>query len=208
VQFQLLVADVTTGWLCFYCKGKPLLKCRIQRDDSYVEALLERAMDFIMMVKNDIEPEKDPERDILIPSSDLERWDECAARYCQVKRQIEPLEATLKQLAKEEKSVKKELTELLGAFHKGKYSGVQVTKTVRSDVVDWKAVCSALCESHGITLKDSDLAEFSRPGAVSIRVTASKEAISSLGVTDSVIPDTPATLPPQAQQGEVRSFFF
>ena len=69
VKFQLLVAGITNGWLCFYMIDKPMIRFSISLSADEAKMFAKIAADFWLRITNNIEPEKG-ENDIYVPKGD------------------------------------------------------------------------------------------------------------------------------------------
>lgn len=167
VQQQLLVAEAQRGFLFFYHQGQDI-EFEIQRDESFLNALVESAMDFWSAVKSKKEPNKDPERDLYLPHGDDERqWQQLAASYRQRALSITELKSQLKSLEDEQSTIENTLVVLMGDYVAAEHSGLRISRFQSQGAIDYKAALQALQPD----IQASTLEGYRKPSATRIRVT-------------------------------------
>ncbi|MGI9277009.1 MAG: lambda-exonuclease family protein [Endozoicomonas sp.] len=171
VQFQMLVADASKGWLCFYHKGLPLLPVCIARDESLVRQLQQEAEAFWQCVEEGREPEKDPEKDVFIPQGLMEQaqWYKLAMIYRRRQMQLNRLKEELETGKSQQKQLQQELQELMGEFRVAESDGLRICRSDCNGSVDYQKALEALCEQHQLAVPD--LEPFRRNGREQIRIT-------------------------------------
>lgn len=144
VQHQILVAGASHGWLVFYDpEARDLIEFDIERDDRLIERILTEGRAFYEMIVKDIEPERDPERDVFVPPEGEKRqaWIRAANDYLTADRDIKRLQAQLSGLLQVQSQAKSVLVNLLGGNLKGDFAGVSVTRSVVKGRLDAKRLC-------------------------------------------------------------------
>ena len=75
VQHQLYVADAQTGYLVFYQDADQVEVFELQRDPALIHQLVAEGLAFWEAIQSKREPEKDPARDLFIPTGEqAEAW--------------------------------------------------------------------------------------------------------------------------------------
>ncbi|WAR45998.1 YqaJ viral recombinase family nuclease [Methylomonas rapida] len=167
VQQQLLVADAKRGFLFFYHQGQDV-EFEIQRDERFLTALVESAMDFWSAVKSKKEPPKDPERDLYLPQGDAERqWQQLAATYRQRALTILDLKSQLNQLENEQSRIEDTLVALMGDYVAAEHSGLRISRFQSQGAIDYKAALQALQPD----VQAAALEVYRKPSATRVRVT-------------------------------------
>ncbi|QPK64039.1 YqaJ viral recombinase family protein [Methylomonas sp. LL1] len=167
VQQQLLVAEAQRGILFFYHQGQDV-EFEIQRDENFLTALIESAMDFWASVKYKKEPIKDPERDLYLPKGHAERqWQQLAATYRQRALTILDLKSQLNQLEDEQSRIEDTLVALMGDYVAAEHSGLRISRFQSQGAIDYKAALQVLQPD----IQASDLEAYRKPSASRVRVT-------------------------------------
>jgi len=155
VQQQILVAEAERGFLYFYQAGQTV-EFEIQRDDVFISALIETAMDFWAAVKSGKEPSKDPLRDLFLPQGPAEQqWQQLAAHYRQNALQMDELKVQLKALEILQPDLEKGLVALMGDYKAAEHSGVRVNCFQMQGTIDYKAALQTLLPAVSETVLES-----------------------------------------------------
>jgi putative phage-type endonuclease len=167
VQHQLYVAGADTGWLAFYFAGE-LELFEVRRDETLLSELVERALAFWEAVRTRHEPERDPTRDLYVPSGEaLAHWTALAADYRALAEVAEGHEQALTGVKQALDEIETALLERMGAFVVGEAAGLKVTRYLQSGAVDYKAALKALVPE----LAPETLERYRRKSAERVRVT-------------------------------------
>ena len=179
LQHQLYVAGAELGWLAFYFAGE-LEVFEVRRDEPLLVTLLERALAFWEAVTTRREPERDPARDLYVPSGEaLAHWTALAAEYRALAEVAEGHEQALTAVKGALDDLEGTLVDLMGAFVVGEAAGLKVTRYLQSGAVDYKAALKALVPE----LAAETLERYRRKSAERVRVTVLTEEKASVPVT-------------------------
>ncbi len=175
VQFQMLVADASSAWLCFYHKGLPLLPVLIPRDDILVLQLQSEAEDFWQQVLHGDEPDKDPQRDLYRPQglSEQVQWYKLSMAYRQRQQRLNRLKEELESGKAQQKRLQQELQYLMGAFRTAESDGLRVCQSECCGAVDYQKALETLCQQHELDVPE--LEPFRRNSRQQTRVTVLNE---------------------------------
>jgi len=172
VQQQILVAEAERGFLYFYQAGQTV-EFEIQRDDVFIRALIETAMDFWAAVKSGKEPNKDPERDLFLPQGLAEQqWQQLAAHYRQNALQMDELKVQLKALEILQPDLEKGLVALMGDYKAAEHSGVRVNCFQMQGPIDYKTAIQTLLPDVSETVLES----YRKKTSERVRITCRDEA--------------------------------
>ena len=81
VQHQLYVAGAGKGWLVFYLDPQNQVVFEVARDATLIRAIVAQGKAFWQALVEGAEPQKDPVRDLFVPSGDqLQEWTALAGR--------------------------------------------------------------------------------------------------------------------------------
>ena len=171
VQFQMLVADATHAWLCFYFKGSPLLPVLIPRDERLMLQLQSEAEDFWQQVLHGDEPDKDSERDLYRPQGLVEQaqWYKLSMVYRQRQQRLNKLKEELESGKARQKLLQQELQQLMGEFRTAESDGLRVCQSECCGTVDYQKTLESLCQQHQLDMPD--LEPFRRKSRHQVRVT-------------------------------------
>jgi putative phage-type endonuclease len=198
VQHQLLVTGAKDGWLVFWYEGK-LLEFVIRRDEAMIQELLARADKFWQQVSDRKEPEKDPERDLYIPTGkEAQQWISAAEEYRIYDAEVQELKRRLDDLQKKQKPLLDNLKSLMGEYYQADFGGLMVTRYKVTGKVNY----SKLLEERASAVTPDDIEKYRANASERCRVT----------VTDSVKPryivDEEVLAPLQQMPERVDSFYF
>ena len=175
VQHQMYVSGASEGYLVFYHEGRDLQVFRIDRDDDYIERLVKKAQEFFELVMKRKAPEKDPERDILIPTGQqAEIWVEASETIKLYDADIKAYQKKIEEAKEKRREAEATLKQLLGNFHTAEYNGVRVHRYIREGKVNFKA----FLEDNHPDADISKLEAYKEQGTEVFRIT----------VTDNVLP--------------------
>jgi putative phage-type endonuclease len=140
VQHQMYVSGASEGFLVFYHEERDLQIFQIGRDEIYIEQLVKKAREFFDRVEKRKPPEKDPERDILIPTGEAaEKWVEASETVKFYDADIKEAQKRIEAAKAKRKEAEDTLKNLLGDFHTAEYNGVRVNRHVREGRVNFQA---------------------------------------------------------------------
>lgn len=132
LQHQIYVTDNSFAYY-FSFDGIDGVILKVQRDDNYIEKMLEKEHEFYECLMNNIAPEPD-ENDYI--QRDDELWEQCASKYQSVKKQLKDLET-------QEEELKKQLIFLSGESN-AKGGGISLCQIVRKGNVDYQKLLKQL----------------------------------------------------------------
>ena len=172
VQHQIYVASASKGYLYFWYEGFDV-SFEIERDDAFIAELLDASMEFWASLKNGIEPAKDPDRDMYIPSGDIDKqkWLEIAVEYRQQDEKLEGYQAEVKRLLAMLDENESQFLEMMGDYSCGEYAGVRVTPYASKGSVSYKSVVKSLLPA----LTEAEMEPFRGKTKTGVRVTVRDE---------------------------------
>jgi hypothetical protein len=182
VQHQFRVSDiagftgVTQAYLFFYDPENPegSVLFEIERDQAMIDEIEDRAQAFWNHVDRRKEPNKDPERDILVPEGlTRRRWLMLADEY----RQLAEQAASLSHLKERMDTIKEQLETLLGEFATGETGGVRVSRYLQRGGIDWQQAFKDLLPA----VDEAMLEKYRKPDASRVRLTPTKGLDVALG---------------------------
>jgi len=175
VQQQILVANSDRAWLSLYLNDREYLDIPIPRDNTLISELLFEAQKFWECLNSNRPPDRDPARDIFIPSgSELDQWNVLACSYHSAEEMILDYKSKIKALEEEQTQIERGLLQLMGDFAHAESAGLRVSRYLQQGNIDYKAVLKLLLpdldpsvlerfrrqptERSRFTLKDEDKA--------------------------------------------------
>ena len=168
VQHQLLVTGAKRGFLVFGHKSGVLKVFTITPDEQLLKELIVAAAMFQRRVMDRDEPEKDPEKDLYIPSGEqAQRWIYAAEQYRAYERQIDSLKAQLAELKARQAPHLEEMETLMGDSHYADYCGVMLTRYRKRGRVNY----SKLFADKQLQLSENDLNSYREDSTMCSRVT-------------------------------------
>lgn len=130
VQFQMLVTGARQAVLFFWRPDDQKMFV-VQRDDAYVDLLLQKALDFSRRLLEADEPPIDPTQDVFRPTgAAVAEWTRLTAAYKASHALLSAAEQEVKRLKQELEPHKAALVKLKGSFARASHNGVDVTSTV------------------------------------------------------------------------------
>lgn len=180
VQHQILVTESDHGWLGFYWTDESsgedgILMFKIDRDDKYLDEYRVKAIKFWDSVLEKKEPEKDPKRDLFIPSGNQAAvWAHHASNYSTLDAEIKEVEKQLESLKTARKNHLDPLVNMMeeDGYFNSDFAGVQVTRFRVSGKVDWKS----MAKDHISDANDKEL-KYTGPESMRCRATARADII-------------------------------
>lgn len=168
VQHQMYVSGASKGYLYFWYEGFDV-SFEIERDDAFIAELLDASMEFFARLKNGIEPAKDPDRDMYIPSGniDQQKWLEIAVEYRQQDDKLIGYQAEVKRLQAMLDEKERQFLEMMGDYSCGEYAGVRVTQYSARGSVSYKSVVKSLLPA----LTEAEMEPFRGKAKTGVRVT-------------------------------------
>lgn len=195
VQHQMLACGADTGWLVFW-RDDEYIEFQIKRDDSFLKQYLVEAKEFWEKIQNNIEPEKDPEKDIYIPEgNDATEWAYHAEQYKALEAQITALKEQIKNLQTSQKPSLDKMKEMMGDNLSADYAGVLITNYSVKGRVNYKK----MAEEEGIS--EEVLKKYLGKSTMRTRVTVSEDVAPRNIVS-------PAIVQPAKKASESRDFYF
>lgn len=176
VQQQIYVAESQSAWLMFYhpADDGTYELFEIERDDAFIEKLLEEATKFWFHITKDVAPDLDVERDLYIPQGDAsDDWIFHATDYRLMKEQIREWEAKIKTLKPKLNAAQKAMESMMGDFYKADYAGVSITRFEKQGAINYERY---LKENHP-DIDASVLEAYRKPGSTQCRVTVTDDAM-------------------------------
>ena len=168
VQHQLYVAGADKGWLVFYLDAQHRLVFELARDRDLIRAIVGQAKTFWQAIVAGDEPEKDPVRDLFVPSgAQAEEWTTLAGRYRRIQQEAKTLDADLKRQKAELDAIQNQLVAMMGEALIAESAGLRITRFCAKGSVDYPALLKAL-----LPALEADAVEgFRRKPSERVRVT-------------------------------------
>ncbi|MCF7990896.1 MAG: YqaJ viral recombinase family protein [Thiohalocapsa sp.] len=191
VQHQLYVAGAEKGWLVFYLDAQRQAVFEVARDPELIAAIVARGKAFWQAIVDGNEPEKDPVRDLFVPSgSRLREWTVLARRYRAIHGEAKALEADLKHRKADLDEIQTTLVAMMGEALIAESAGLRVTRFCAKGNVDYGALLQALLPE----LEPDAVERFRRKPSERVRVTVQEDA------DRAVIPFEEAGITPATEQ--------
>lgn len=177
VQQQILVANSDRAWLTLYLNEREYLDIPIPRDDTVIDAIIFEARKFSECLRTNTPPDRDPSRDIFIPSGlQLDQWNALASSYHNAEEMILDYKAKIKLLEAEQAQVESTLLQLMGDFAHAESAGLRVSRYLQQGSIDYKTALQSLVPD----LDPEVLEQFRRPGSERTRFTVKSEEKASV----------------------------
>jgi putative phage-type endonuclease len=179
VQQQMFVTDAKEGFLVFGRveeDERGIMECvetvvlSFTPDVELHKQIEEKTVEFMRKVHDGIEPEKDPERDVFVPSDPLDarKWAEAALEIRPLLERRKILKEKLDAVEKAISDSAKPVLEVLGKNKTGEFAGLRAMRTERVGHVDWKQ----LLEDSGIDPNDENKVNpYRKSGSVNYKYT-------------------------------------
>ena len=152
VQHQILVAEAKRGYLVFYDHAaNDLIVFDIERDDEFIESLVNAGMQFYDCLKNGIEPDRDPKKDFFIPKGEeeVQTWMHHAQTLIGLEKEIEAHKVEMARLQERVDQSKAALIGMMGdREYLADYGGIAITRKLVSGRVDYKAMVEDLLQKE------------------------------------------------------------
>ncbi len=167
LQHQIYVSGAAKGTLAVYHQGE-IVVLGIVRNDVFIIDLAQKALAFWESVQNRIEPAKDPDRDLFIPTGEaMNAWTRIADEYWMLERERSGRDAEVKRIEKRQGVLEKELVELMNGFARGAGAGLLVTRYLQQGSVDYRKALDALAPG----IDTATLQQYRRPASERVRIT-------------------------------------
>ena len=177
VQQQILVADSDRAWLSLYLNEREFLDIPIPRDDVLINELIFEARKFWECLNSNSPPDRDPARDIYIPSgSELDKWNVLACSYHSAEELILDYKSKINALEKEQSEVETSLLQLMGDFAHAESAGLRVSRYLQQGSIDFKAALKSIQPD----LDPAFLEQFRKPSTERSRFTTKDEEKASV----------------------------
>lgn len=145
VQQQILVANSDSAWLSLYLNEREYLDIPIPRDDNVINAIIFEARKFWEYLKTNTPPERDPNRDVFIPSgAQLDRWNTLASSYHNAEDLILDYKSKIMVLEEEQTQIESNLLQLMGDFAHAESAGLRVSLYLQQGSIDFRAALKSL----------------------------------------------------------------
>lgn len=173
VQQQVYVAAAPHGVLALYCEDE-LLALPVPRDDALIAELVGKALGFWDAIQKRREPDKDPERDVYVPTGPaLGVWIEVAEAYRALETRRGAQESELTAIAERQKALQDRLLALMGNFAHGAAAGIKVTRYLQRGNVDY----GKLLKEHAPQIGPELMERYRRSSSQRVRVDANGEPL-------------------------------
>jgi hypothetical protein len=144
VEHQLYVAGADKGWLVFYLDEHNQLTFELARDPTLIRAIVAQGKAFWQAIVDGDEPEKDPVRDLFVPSgAQVEEWTTLAGRYRHIQQEAKALEADIKRRKADLDDIQTQLVAMMGEALIAESAGLRVTRFCAKGSVDYPALLKA-----------------------------------------------------------------
>lgn len=173
VQHQLYVAGAETGYLVFYQDADHVEVFELPRDPALIRRLVAEGLAFWEAIQSNREPEKDPARDLFIPTGEqAEVWRALAGRYRRVHARVQGLEAELKTGKRDRDALQTDLIALMGDALIAESDGLHISRFCAKGSVDYPELLKALLPD----LDAQTCERFRRNPSERVRVSVQEEA--------------------------------
>jgi putative phage-type endonuclease len=173
VQHQLYVAGADKGWLVFYLDAQNQLAFELDRDPTLIRAIVARGKAFWQAIVEHEEPDKDPVRDLFVPTGvQLQEWAALAGRYRRIQQEARTLDADLKRRKADLDQIQTQLVAMMGEALIAESAGLRITRFCAKGSVDYPALLEALLPG----LEPDAVEGFRRKPSERVRVTLQTSA--------------------------------
>lgn len=184
VQHQIAVAGADMGYLVFYHPSHAPVVFEIQREDSFIDMMLNQELEFWEMVQTGKPPEKDPERDHYTPEDAVRvQWALHADQLKRVESDLVKAMQTVNVCKGQRESIRDELVTLMGGYVSAKADGISITRYIQDGAIDWKAVAMQFDPD----LSDEKYSAFRKVGGSRVRLTVDADASTTSASLDEVL---------------------
>lgn len=184
VQHQIAVAGADMGYLVFYHPSHSPVVFEIQREDSFIDMMLDRELDFWEMVQTGKAPPKDPERDHYTPEDAVRvQWAMFADQLKRVDADLVRSMQTVKVCKEQRETIRDELVALMGGYVSAKADGISITRYIQDGSIDWKAVAMQFDPD----LSDEKYGAYRKAGGGRVRLTVDTDATTDSASLDEVL---------------------
>lgn len=183
VQYQMLAVGSEVGYLVFWFNGE-IQVFVIKADKPFLNELYREAKRFWTLIEGRIEPQKDPKKDLYIPTGEeAVQWIAEAEAYKAYALQIEQLKASLDELKERQQVALDAMKAMMGEYYLADYCGVMVTRYQVQGRIDYAAYLA----DSGKAAKPDDLEQYRGKPSERWRVTISDSVMPRTIVEDSVL---------------------
>ena len=173
VQHQVYVAGADKGWLVFYLDEQNQRVFELARDAKLIRAIVGQGKAFWQAIVDGDEPEKDPGRDLFVPTGEqLGEWTALAGRYRRIQQEAKTIDATLKRRKAELDQIQTQLVAMMGEALIAESAGLRITRFCAKGSVDYPALVTALLPE----LEADAIERFRRSPTERVRVTVQETA--------------------------------
>lgn len=145
IQQQILVANSDRAWLSLYLNEREYLDIPILRDDAIINTIIFEARKFWECLKTNTPPERDPSRDVFIPSGfQLDHWNALASSYHSAEEMMLDYKSKIKTLEEEQTQIESGFLQLMGDFAHAESAGLRVSRYLQQGSIDYKAALKSL----------------------------------------------------------------
>jgi len=167
VQHQLYVAGAETGYLVFYQDAEHVEVFELQRDSALIRRLVAEGLAFWEAIQTKREPDKDPARDLFIPTGEqADAWQALAGRYRRVHERVQRLEAELKAEKRDRDALQTDLVALMGEALIAESAGLHITRFCVRGNLDYPVLLKTLLPD----LDEATCERFRRASSERVRV--------------------------------------
>ncbi len=166
VLYQIRVAGSQRGWLVFYHNDEVLIFI-VTRDEEMLQQLELAAISFWHRVQRLQAPEKDPTRDLYIPTqAQRADWQELVSRYRSLKTCADGWDNQLKQAKSELTAIQKRLCRMMGDYAHTEFGGIKLTRYLANGQINY----GQLIDDQLPALDDTVLDQYRKPAQERVRV--------------------------------------
>lgn len=154
VQHQMLVTGASEGFLVFgrldeTDQGMRVVETQfliITANATIQQEIVDRSNEFLRKVRDGIEPDKDPDRDVFAPQTqdDALRWATASQFILPLLSRKAELKAMLDEVEVAIKSAAEPVIDVMGQNKFGEFAGLRATRVDRKGGVDWSELLKAL----------------------------------------------------------------
>lgn len=145
IQQQILIAKSDRAWLSLYLNEREYLDIPILRDEAIISKIIFEARKFWECLKTNTPPERDPSRDVFIPSGlQIDQWNALALSYHNAEELILDHKSKIEALEEEQSQIESGLLQLMGDFAHAESAGLRVSRYLQQGNIDYKAALKSL----------------------------------------------------------------
>lgn len=183
VQYQMLAVGSEVGYLVFWFDGE-IRVFVIQANKPFLMDLYQEVKHFWTLIEGRIEPQKDPKKDLYIPTGEEAiQWIAEAEVYKTYAQQIEQQKAMLKELQERQTAALDAMKAMMGEYYLADYCGVMVTRYQVQGKIDY----AAFLANSGASAEPADLEKYRTKPSERCRVTVSDSVMPRTIIEESVL---------------------